>query len=95
MVVNEREISSIVGKDTFTDRGSYCGKVSDVEIDLEKFRIKTIIIDAAKGSYLGTIVGGKKGVKVPYPMIQAVDDIIIIKHIKAPSEDEDASPQAQ
>ncbi len=82
MVVNEREINSIVGLDAFTDKGSYCGKISDVELDLSKFRLRTIIIDAAKDSYLASVVGSKKGVKVPFPMVQAIGDIVLIKHIR-------------
>ncbi|MCK5593991.1 MAG: PRC-barrel domain-containing protein [Candidatus Aenigmarchaeota archaeon] len=82
MVVNEKEINTIVGLDAFTDKGFYCGKVSDVELDLSKFRVRTIVIDAAKGSYLASVVGSKKGVKVPFQMVHAVNDIVIIKHIK-------------
>lgn len=89
MVFNELDINSVIGKDVFTDRGSFCGKVSDVELDLAKFRIRTLIIDAAKGSYLASIVGGKRGVKVPYPMVQSIDDVVIIKHIKAPESEEE------
>ena len=88
MVINEREINSIVGLDAFTDKGFYCGKVSDVELDLSKFRIRTIVIDAAKDSYLANVVGNKKGVKVPFQMVHAVNDIVIIKHIKHSVPDE-------
>lgn len=87
MVVNEVEINTVVGRDAFTDKGAFCGTVSDVELDLERFRIRTIVIDAAKGSYLAGIVGGKKGVKVPYPMVKAINDIVIIKHIRATVEE--------
>ena len=89
MVVNEQEIKEVIGKDVFTDKGSYCGKISDIELDISKFRIKTIVIDAAKGSYLATIVGGKKGVKIPYTMIQAIDDVVLVKHIRAPVDDDE------
>ncbi|MFH1127652.1 MAG: PRC-barrel domain-containing protein [archaeon] len=84
MVVNEQEMSEIMGKDIFTDKGSYCGKIADVEFDLSKFRLRAIVVDAAKGSYLAGVVGGKRGVIIPYPMIRAIDDIAIIKHISAP-----------
>ncbi len=84
MVVNEQEMSEVVGKDIFTDKGSYCGKIADVEFDLSKFRLRAIVVDAAKGSYLAGVVGGKRGVIIPYPMIRAIDDIAIIKHISAP-----------
>lgn len=87
MVVNEREMTDMVGKDIFTDKGAYCGKISDVEVDLTKFRVRAIVVDAAKGSYLAGIVGGRRGVIVPYPMVKAVNDIVLIKHIATPAMD--------
>ena len=85
MVINEREMTDMVGKDIFTDKGAYFGKISDVEVDLTKFRVRAIVVDAAKGSYLAGIVGGRRGVIVPYPMVKAVNDIVLIKHIAAPA----------
>lgn len=84
MVVNERTMSDVVGKDVFTERGSYCGKVTDVRVDMTKFRVDALIIDAAKGSFLANVVGGKRGVVVPYPMVKAIDDVVLIKHIPGP-----------
>ncbi|MBW6451171.1 MAG: PRC-barrel domain-containing protein [DPANN group archaeon] len=93
MIINEMDISKIIGKEVFTDKGAYCGQTSDIELDLARFRVKSIRVDAAKGTYLAAIVGGKKGVKVPYPMVQAISDIIIIKHIK-PQVDEEMPQDA-
>ena len=42
-------------KDVFTDNGVYCGKITDLELDLDKFRVRAVII-AAKGSYLSKYV---------------------------------------
>ena len=95
MVMDEKKISAVIGRDTFTDKGSYCGRISDVEFDLNKFRVRTFVIDAAKGSFLASVVGGKKGVKVPFSMIKAVDDVVIIKHICAPVEEEDIIPKTE
>lgn len=96
MVTAERKMSEIIGKDIFTERGSYCGKVADVRFDLAKFRVDAIIIDAAKGSFLAGVVGGKKGVIVPYPMVKAVDDIVLIKHIPGPlATEEEKSSKAE
>jgi len=68
-------------KDVFTTKGSYCGKIADLDLDLEKFRVKSIIVDAVKGSFLSSMVGEKRGVIVPFTMVQSVGDIVIIKHI--------------
>lgn len=73
-------MNDMVGKDVFTSKGSYCGKARDIEINLPKFKVRAVIVDAAKGSYLAQKVGGKKGVIVPYSMVNAVSDVIVIKH---------------
>src|SRR3989338_6998773 len=81
MPVNVRNLSEIFQKDVFTARGDYYGKVTDVKVDLMKFRLKSLVIEAARGSALAQAVGGKRGVIVPYQMIQSVGDIVIVKPI--------------
>lgn len=98
MPINIKDVSEMFGRDVFTDRGAYCGKISDLEFDLSKFKVRAIVIEAVKGSYLAQVVGGKKGVIVPFPMVDAVGDVIIIKHITAPSGEvsgEDEAPAEQ
>jgi sporulation protein YlmC with PRC-barrel domain len=82
MPVTVKDIKEIFGKDVFTERGLYCGRISDLEFDLSKFKVKSLVIDISKGSILEKIIGGgKKGIVVPYSVVQAVGDIIIIKDI--------------
>ncbi len=81
MPITVKDVADMFGKDVFTGKGFYCGKVSDLDFDLARFKIRSLVIEAAKGSALGKMVGGKKGVIVPYPMVQAVGDVVIIKHI--------------
>ncbi len=88
MVTNVLDLRALQGKDVFTDKGMYCGKVEDVELDLTKFRVRAVIVAIAKGSYLENELGGKKGVIVPYPMIKAIGDVMIIKHITVGSGEE-------
>lgn len=84
MPITVKDISEMFGKDVFTDRGYYCGRVSDVEFDMSRFKIRAIVIGAAKGTFLGKMVSGKKGIIVPYPMVQSIGDVVIIKHITTP-----------
>ncbi len=81
MPVSVKDVSDMFAKDVFTNRGFYCGKVSDIEIDLSRYKVRSLVIEAARNSTLGKIVGGKKGVVVPYGMVQSVGDVVIIKHI--------------
>jgi sporulation protein YlmC with PRC-barrel domain len=84
MPINVKDVADMFGKDVFTAKGFYCGKVSDVEFDLARFKIRSLVIEAAREGFLGKTLGGKKGVIIPYPMVQAVGDIVIIKHISTP-----------
>ena len=84
MPINMKNISEMFEKDVFTNKGIYCGKVTNIKLDLKKFKISSILIEAAKGSYLANMVGSKKGIIVPFRMVQSVGDIVIIKHISAP-----------
>lgn len=81
MVVTVKNISDMFGKDVFTNRGVFAGRVTDVDIDLNKFRIKALQIEASKGSFLSDMLGGKKGVILPYSLVESVGDVVIIKHI--------------
>lgn len=90
MPITVKEVSEMFGKDVFTDRGLYCGRVSDIELDLSRFKLRSVVIEAAKGTFLGKMVGGKKGVIIPYAMVNAIGDVVIIKHISAPQLEEKA-----
>lgn len=84
MPITVKDLADMFGKDVFTIKGFYCGKVSDCELDLSRFKLRSLVIEAARDSVLGKMVGGKKGIIVPYPMVQAIGDVVIIKHIVGP-----------
>src|SRR3989344_6861349 len=88
-----KSFNDLTRKDVFTHKGVYCGKVTDISIDAERFRIKSIVIDAVRGSFLASIVGDKRGVVVPYAMVQSVGDIVIIKHIKPQPVEQEAAEE--
>ncbi len=83
MPITVKDVSEMFGKDVFTGKGFYAGKISDLEFDLSRFKIRSLVIEAARGSMLGKMVGGKKGIIVPYPMVNAIGDVVLIKHISS------------
>jgi sporulation protein YlmC with PRC-barrel domain len=93
MPITDKDIQDMFNKDVFTNKGFYCGRVNDMEFDLSRFKIRALVISADKNSVIGKMVGGKKGVIVPYPMVQAVGDVVIIKHISGTSLPEEASEE--
>ncbi len=81
MAITVKNFSDLTRKDVFTSRGVYCGKLVDIGLDFDKFRVKSLIVDAVRGGFFASMVGDKKGVVVPYAMVQSVGDIVIIKHV--------------
>jgi sporulation protein YlmC with PRC-barrel domain len=94
MPITVRDVTGTLGKDVFTGKGFYCGKISDLEFDLSRFKIRSLVIEAAKNSFLGKMVGGKKGIIVPYQMVQSIGDVVIIKHIVSPTTEEEEVTEA-
>jgi len=94
MGVTVKDLSEMFGKDVFTNKGAYCGKIIDMDINLAKFRVRSLVIESAKGSFLANMVGGKKGVVVPYQYVDSVGDVVIIKHFSTPNMPEEM-PEVQ
>jgi sporulation protein YlmC with PRC-barrel domain len=97
MAVTVKNVNDMFGKDVFTSKGYYAGKVKDLEFDLSRFKIRALIIEASKDSILASMIGGKRGIIVPYPLVLAVGDIVIIKHVipsGTPSEGEITQAEA-
>lgn len=79
MSQNIVDFSEMTDKDVFTRKGSYCGTLKDIELNLGKFGVRAVVVGAKKGSYLAQKVGGSKNVVIPYNMVEAMDDVIVIK----------------
>jgi len=88
-MVTVKSFSEMMKKDVFTNQGSYCGKIADINIDLEKFRVQSLVVDAVRGSFLAKVVGNKKGIVVPFQLVESIGDIVIIKHVAPTAEIEE------
>lgn len=93
MPVTTKTTSDIFGKDVFTTKGVFCGRVVDCNINLTKFRLQSITLDVAKGSFLSGLIGDKKGVIIPFSYVDAVGDVVVIKHLSAPALEEKEDPE--
>lgn len=93
MAVQIASVSDTWERDVFTDRGMYCGKVKDVECDLKRFKMRALIVEVIKGSYMSNMIGKKKGLIIPFPMVVSIGDVIIVKHVTPKAEDQMDLPE--
>ena len=95
MTIQVASVSSAYSKDVFTNKGMYCGKVEDVECDLKRFKLRSLVVKAVKGSYMSSMLGNKKGLIVPFTMVEAIGDVVVIKHISSPLVEEELERAAK
>ncbi len=72
------EITTFFGMRVFTDEGRYVGRVEDVVIDSDSRSIRGLALVDVNRALIDTRA---KGVIVPYRIVKAVGDIIIIKDV--------------
>ena len=72
------EVSSVVGLPVYTDEGRYVGKVADLSIDIEAKVVKGLAVVDINRSLINT---NATGVIIPYRLVKAIGDIIIIKDV--------------
>ncbi|MHC1627021.1 MAG: PRC-barrel domain-containing protein [Methanoculleaceae archaeon] len=77
----QTHITELFGLPVYTDRATYVGQVDDVIIDVAGKKL-----DALAVGNLSREIGevrGYRGIRIPYRLIRAIGDIVIIRHIPA------------
>ncbi|MGC9058828.1 MAG: PRC-barrel domain-containing protein [Candidatus Aenigmatarchaeota archaeon] len=95
-MVSVKEVTEMIEKDVFTNKGYYLGRLKDLDIDISSFRIRSIVVETSSNSEMGKLLGAKR-VIIPYSVVQAVGDVVITKHIvaSAPQEGEVSREEVQ
>ncbi len=78
-----KRISEIYDMKVFTDNGDYFGDVEEAIISSNK--VVSWRVKATKNSMLSKVLGSAKGVIVPYQLVKAIGDIMIISSAAIPS----------
>ncbi len=72
------EISTLLGLKVYTDEGRYVGVVKDLVLDIENRQIKSLAIS----DFNKTLINSRaKGILIPYRLVKAVGDIVIVKDV--------------
>lgn len=74
----QTQITELFGLSVYTDRATYVGQVDDVVLDVSGKKLDALAVGNLS-SDIGE-VRGYRGLRVPYRLIRAIGDIIIIRH---------------
>ena len=76
-----QEITSLVGREVYSNNGVFVGEVEDIRLDLSREAVTGLALGDVNHELFNTRTSGSKGVIVPYRWVRAVGDIILINDI--------------
>jgi sporulation protein YlmC with PRC-barrel domain len=84
-----QEITTLVGREVYSNNGVFVGEVEDVRLDLNQQAVTGLALgELSQELFAGRIEAGK-GVMIPYRWVRAVGDVILINDVVERLEDED------
>jgi sporulation protein YlmC with PRC-barrel domain len=75
----ESQITDLFGLQIYTDKGMFVGEVEDVVIDVDNKKMEGIVVGKVNDQLFE--LKNYKGLKIPYRIISAIDDIVLIRHL--------------
>ena len=77
-----QKITTLVGREVYSNEGVFVGEVSDVRLDLTGSRAVTgLALTQLNDELFSDLVAGQKGVILPYRWVRAVGDIVLINDV--------------
>jgi len=73
-----QEITSLVGREVYSNNGVFVGEVEDLRLDMDGERVTGLALGEINRELFDSRVDGSKGVLVPYRWVRAVGDIVIV-----------------
>ena len=87
-----QEITSLVGREVYSNNGVFVGEVEDVRLDLGEEVVTGIALGELNEELFAGRVGATEGVMVPYRWVRAVGDVILVNDlVERLREDEEES----
>jgi sporulation protein YlmC with PRC-barrel domain len=75
----EAQITDLFSLQIYTEKGMYIGEVEDVVIDVDQKKIDSVVVGKVNEQLFE--LKNFKGLKIPYRIISAIDDIVLIRHL--------------
>ncbi|MFB6252238.1 MAG: PRC-barrel domain-containing protein [Halobellus sp.] len=76
------KITTLVGREVYSNEGVFVGEVADVRLDLEDRQAVTgLALRQLNEELFADLVSGQKGVILPYRWVRAVGDVILINDV--------------
>ena len=94
-----QEITSLVGREVYTNNGVFVGEVEDLKLDLDAQTVTGLAVGSLNRELFEHEARQSRGVIVPYRWVRAVGDVVlvndVIERLDTETEQEDPEPERQ
>ena len=77
----EQEITSLVGREVYSNNGVFVGEVEDLRLDLDQQQVTALALTDLNSELFEDYATGSRGVLVPYRWVRAVGDVVLVNDI--------------
>ncbi|MFB6157158.1 MAG: PRC-barrel domain-containing protein [Haloferacaceae archaeon] len=89
-----QEITTLVGREVYSNNGVFVGEVEDVRLDLDREAVTGLALGELNAELFADSIEAGKGAMIPYRWVRAVGDVIlvndVVERLKDDEEDEEA-----
>lgn len=89
-----QEITTLVGREIYSNNGVFVGEIEDVQLNLDQQSVTGLAVGQLNSELFSETVKPNKGVLIPYRWVRAVGDVVlindVIERLKRPEEDDNA-----
>jgi sporulation protein YlmC with PRC-barrel domain len=88
-----QEITTLVGREVYSNNGVFVGEVEDVRLDLDRQEVTGLALSELSQELFADRIESGKGVMIPYQWVRAVGDVILISDVVERLDEEDADEE--
>jgi sporulation protein YlmC with PRC-barrel domain len=76
-----QEITSLVGREVYSNNGVFVGEVEDIKLDLSTEVVTGLAIRDPNEELFGDQIRNARGVLIPYRWVRAVGDVVLVNDV--------------
>ncbi|USZ68328.1 PRC-barrel domain-containing protein [Halorussus salilacus] len=76
-----QEITTLVGREVYSNNGVFVGEVEDVRLDVNGNAVTGLALGELNRELFSDVIEGRNGVMIPYRWVRAVGDVVLINDI--------------
>lgn len=77
----KQEITSLVGREVYTNNGVFIGEVEDLRLDFENTSVTGLALYRLNEDLFDHYVGDHRGIMLPYRWVRSVGDVVLVNDI--------------